>query len=321
MLSNTSLSRLPCLDGMVELRQLRYLTATVDAGTVSGAATRLHLTQPGLSRQLRQLERDLGVELFDRRGGRLVLSRTGAELLPRVREVLAAAESLRTDAAFHAGGGVRRLTVAAPTVTLTDVVSPFVATMDAHDPVVDVRGADGLTIAEMLEAGADLAIGTQRPQRPFTSRRLAVLQVWGYVPSVDPWSGRGVVPLRELLERDVVGLPTTFTAREALEGAVAAIGGSFSIFVEAANGTIAQALAAAGRGVAVVSDDPRFDLVPLAIDVDGRPLSITLFAAWDSHSIAAPSVEQFAGRLAAWVVSRYGPEPVGAPRPAGETQI
>lgn len=314
MLSNTCMSEFLCLDGMVELRQLRYLVATVEAGTVSGAAARLHLTQPGLSRQLRQLERDLGIELFDRRGGRLVLSRTGGELLPRVREVLAAAESLRSDAAFHSGGGVRRLVVAAPTVTLTDVVSPFVATMDAHDPVVDVRGADGLTTAEMLGAGADLAIGTQRPQRPFTSRRLAVLRVWGYVPSADPWSDRTVVPLRELLERGVVGLPTTFSAREALDGAVAAIGGSFSDFVEAANGTIAQALAAAGRGVAVVSDDPRFDLVPLAIDLDGKPLSITLFAAWDSRSVAAPSVEQLAGRLAAWVTRRYGPEPGGGQR-------
>lgn len=293
---------------MVELRQLRYFVATVEAGTVSGAAERLHLTQPGLSRQLRQLERELGVDLFDRRAGRLVLSRTGRELLPRVSEVLAAADSLRSDADFHSGGGVRRLVVAAPTVTLTDVVSPFVATMDAGDPVVDVRGADGLTTAEMLDGRTDLVIGTQRPPRPFASRRLAVLPVWGYVPCADPWSARAVVPLRELLEREVVGLPTTFTARAALEGAVAAIGGSFSTFIEAANGTIAQALAAAGRGVAVVSDDPRFDLVPLAIDVDGKPLSITLFAAWDSRSIAAPSVEHLAGRLAAWVSRRYGPE-------------
>ena len=101
---------------------------------------------------------------------------------------------------------------------------------------------------------------------------------------------------------------------EALDAAVSSVGGSFSTFVEAANGTIAQALAAAGRGVAVVSDDPRFDLVPLAIDIDGKALSITLFAAWDSRSIAAPSVEQLAGRLAAWVARRYGPEPGGGQR-------
>lgn len=309
MLSNTCLFGIPCLDGMVELRQLRSFLATVEEGTVSGAAVRLHVTQPGLSRQLRQLERDLGVDLFDRRAGRLRLSRSGGELLPRVREVLAAVESLTADASFLAGGGLRRLVVAAPTVTLTDVVSPFVATMDAGDPVVDVRAGDGLTTAEMLSAGADLAIGTQRPPRPFAFRRLAVLPVWAYVQESDPWSGRGVVPLRELLEREVVGLPTTFTAREALDAAVSSVEASYSAFVEAANGTIAQALAAAGRGVAVVSDDPRYDLVPLAIHVDGKPLSITLFAAWDSRSIAASPMEQLAARLEAWVTGRYGTEP------------
>ena len=309
MLSNTWLFRFPCLDGMVELRQLRYFLATVEEGTVSGAAIRLHVTQPGLSRQLRQLERDLGVDLFDRRAGRLTLSRSGAELLPRVREVLDAVESLGSDAAFLAGGGLRRLVVAAPTVTLTDVVSPFVATLDADDPVVDVRAGDGLTTAQMLGAGADLAIGTQRPPRPFAFRRLAVLPVWAYVRDADPWSGRGTVPLRELLEREVVGLPTTFTAREALDAAVAAVEGSYAAFVEAANGTIAQALAASGRGVAVVSDDPRYDLVPLAVDVDGMPLNITLFAAWDSRSIAAALMERLAGRLEAWVAGRYGPDP------------
>lgn len=305
---------------MVELRQLRYLVATVEEGTVSGAALRLHLTQPGLSRQLRQLERDLGVEVFDRRAGRLTLSRTGRELLPRVREVLAAVDSVRADASFLASGGVRRLTVAAPTVTLTDVVSPFVATMAAADPVVDVRAADGSTTAQMLSAGADLAIGTQRPQRPYAFRRLAVLPVWAYVAPADGWSDRGAVPLGELLERAVVGLPTTFTAREALDAAVASVGGSFSTLVVAANGTIAQALAAAGRGVAVVSDDPRFDLRPLAIDLGDRPLSITLFAAWDSRSIAASSMERLADRLGAWVASRYGPLPADPPaRPGAST--
>ena len=78
-------------------------------------------------------------------------------------------------------------------------------------------------------------------------------------------SDHGGEPLVKLLERDVIGLPTTYTAREALDGAFAAIGESFSTLAEAANGTIAQALAAAGRGVTVVTDDPRFDQMPLGV--------------------------------------------------------
>jgi LysR family transcriptional regulator, benzoate and cis,cis-muconate-responsive activator of ben and cat genes len=290
----------------VELRHLRYLVATVDAGTASAAAARLHVTQPALSRQLRDLERELGVDLFDRRAGRLALSPTGSALLPAAREVLAAAERLRTDAAFHAEGGLRRLTIAAPTVTLTDVVSPFVATMADDDPVVDVRSADGQSATTMLGRGADLAIGTDRPTAPYAARELAVLPVWAYVRSDDPWADRRTVDLDELLGRVVIGLPTTYTAREALEAAVAASGAAYAGLIEAANGTIAQALAAAGRGVALVSDDPRYDLVPLKVTHPGGALSITLVAAWDARSPAATALERLARRLGEWVAAHYG---------------
>ncbi|WP_245715250.1 LysR family transcriptional regulator [Nocardioides szechwanensis] len=290
---------------MMQLRHLRYFVATAEAGTVSAAASRVHVTQPALSRQLRQLEQDLGVTLFERGAGRLTVSRTGAELLPLARDVLAAGDVLRSAASFHAAGGVRRLTIAAPTVTLTDVVSPFVATTSPEDPVVDVRAGDGQTTAAMLSTGADLAIGTDRPQPPYRSRDLAVLPVWAYVLEEDPWSGRGSVSLGELVSRQVIGLPTTFTAREALDAAVGVDGGGFSSFVEAANGTIAQALAAAGRGVAVVSDDPRFGLVPLRVTTGDGLLRIRLVAAWDGRSVAAATMESLAGRLGAWVAARY----------------
>jgi len=289
----------------MQLRYLRYFVATAEAGSVSAAAQTVHVTQPALSRQLRQLEHELGVALFDRSAGRLSLNRTGRALLPAAKDLLAAADDLKTAAAFHAQGRRDRITVAAPTVTLTDVVSPFVATMAADDPVLDVRPADGSTTAEMLQAGADLAIGTQTTQAPYASRPLAVLPVWAYVPTDDPWSSRDRVDLAELLERQVIGLPPTYTAREALDTAVAAAGAGIAHFTEAANGTIAQALAAASRGVAVVSDDPRYDLVPLAVDTGTQVLSINLFAGWDARSIAAGELESLAHRLETWVRRRY----------------
>ncbi|GAB3200109.1 LysR family transcriptional regulator [Nocardioides hungaricus] len=290
----------------MQLRHVRYFVATADAGSVSAAAARVHVTQPALSRQLRQLEQDLGVALFDRGAGRLTLNRTGRALLPAARQLLAGADGLRDRARFHARGGLERLTIAAPTVTLTDVVSPFVATMAADDPVIDVLAGDGRTTAEMLRAGADLAIGTDRPPAPMGARSLAVLPVWAYVPADDPWAGRERVSLAALVERPLVGVPPAFTAREALDTAVAASGASYAAFVEAANGTIAQALAASGRGVAVVSDDPRFDLVPVAVDLGGDLLSVRLVAAWDPGGIAAASLERLVDRLAAWVAERYG---------------
>lgn len=289
----------------MQLRHLQYFVATAEAGSVSAAALAVHVGQPALSRQLRQLEHDLGVALFDRGAGRLTLNRTGRALLPTAKNLLAAADELKAEAAFHAQGRLDRITVAAPTVTLTDVVSPFVATMAPDDPVLDARPADGATTTEMLQSGADLAIGIQPTQAPYASRPLAVLPVWAYVPVDDPWASRERVDLAEVLERDVIGLPPTYTAREALDAAVAAAGAGVRHFTETANGTIAQALAAAGRGVAVVSDDPRFDLVPLVISTGAGVLSIKLVAGWDSRTVAASELESLADRLATWVLGRY----------------
>lgn len=289
----------------MQLRHVEYFVATADAGSVSAAAGRVHVTQPALSRQLRQLERDLGVTLFDRGAGRLALSRTGRALLPAARRLLAAAAELSDSARFHASGRIERLAIAAPMVTLTEIVSPFVATMAPDEPVVDVRAGDGLDAAAMLRGGADLAIATQRPPRPYAARELAVVPVWAQVPPEDPWAARSRVGLGELLTRTLVVLPATFTAREALDAAAGAAGTSFSSVVEAANGTIAQALAAAGRGVAVVTDDPRFDLVPLEVDLGGELLAVELVAAWDPRGVAAATVAGVADRLGSWARERY----------------
>ena len=78
----------------MELRHLRYFTAVVDAGGVSKAALRLRMTQPALGRQIRDLERELGVRLFDRIGRRVQLTAEGEELLRGARALLSDAESL-----------------------------------------------------------------------------------------------------------------------------------------------------------------------------------------------------------------------------------
>lgn len=287
----------------MELRHIRYFVETAEAGTVSGAAARLHLTQPGLSRQLRQLERDLGVPLFDRSAGRLELSTTGRALLPQARDLLQRAEALRVAASFHANGRLERLTIGAPTVTLTDVVAPFIATLAPDDPTTDVLGADGLSPAETLRLGADLAIGTIPAPPPFQEMSLAVLPVWAYVPGDHPWSARDRVPLAELLEQPLILLPPAFTARQALDAASEEK--PYGSIVEAANGTVAQALAAAGRGIAIASDDPRFGLIPLAVQLQDRRLSIRLRAAWDSRHPAAATIGRFASRLGHFIRDRY----------------
>ena len=160
--------------------------------------------------------------------------------------------------------------------------------------------------AQPVNVNTPRLIGTQRPPRPIETSALAVVPVWAYVPADDAWATRRSVPIGELAQRRLVVLPDTFTARDALDAATASRGLSYADPVEAANGTIAQALAASGRGVAVVSDDPRFDLQAVAIETGGHQvLRIRLWAAWDPRGVAAPAIGELAQRLGDWVTLRY----------------
>jgi DNA-binding transcriptional LysR family regulator len=88
----------------VSLDQLSYFVAVAEEGNIGRAARRLHISQPPLTRQIRHLEHELGVELFLRTPRGVQLLPAGQVLLPRARrvlaEVVAARESLR-----EVGGG------------------------------------------------------------------------------------------------------------------------------------------------------------------------------------------------------------------------
>ena len=72
----------------MEIRVLEYFLAAAREQTISGAAEALHLTQPTLSRQLRELEEELGAQLFIRGSRRLTLTEEGMHLRKRAEEIV-----------------------------------------------------------------------------------------------------------------------------------------------------------------------------------------------------------------------------------------
>jgi DNA-binding transcriptional LysR family regulator len=291
----------------MELRTLGYFVAVVDAGSVSAAADVVHVTQPAISRQLRQLEHDLGVDLFTRSAGRLRLSAAGRELLPYARDVLRRAEGARAVARSYAAGRLERLTIVAPTTTLTDVIAPFLSTLTADDPMPTVLESGPLGAREALDRGADLVIVTEPPRGPLASAPIAVLPVWAYVPAGHPLSGTAV-RLRDLVDETLLVLAPSFKPRQILDRAIDQARLAAADLVECSNPQVAQALAAAGRGVAIVTDDPRFDLRGAEIVGRDGPLRIELFAVWEAEHHAAAALAALTGRLADFCVERYGAE-------------
>src|SRR5271165_1192056 len=83
----------------MELHQLRYFCAIAETGSFSKAALKAHISQPSLSQQIRKLEDELGVKLFDRLGRSVRLTEFGLSFLPRARTVLHDLEAARTEVA------------------------------------------------------------------------------------------------------------------------------------------------------------------------------------------------------------------------------
>ncbi|MCD9199528.1 LysR family transcriptional regulator [Aeromicrobium wangtongii] len=292
----------------MELRTLGYFVAVADAGSVSAAAAVVHVTQPAISRQLRQLETELGLELFTRGPGRLSLTAAGQQFLPHARDVLHRADEARAAARTYAAGRLERLTIAAPTTTLTDVIAPFLATLTDDDPMPTVFESDPREAYPALRHGADLAIVTEAPRSTLAARALASLPVWAYVRDDHPWHGRDAVALHELVDETVLALTPSFRPRQILDTALARLGVPLDRVVDCSNPQVAQALAAAGRGVAVVTDDARFGLWPVQIVGRDGPLRIDLFAAWEPEHHAAETLAALAARLGEFCVERYGPD-------------
>lgn len=295
----------------MDSRLLRYFVAVAEEGSVSAAADALHITQPALSRQIRRLEQDLGLILFDRGELRLRLTPEGREFLETARTVLQAHAHAQDFADRLASGRLRTVSLAAPRTTLIDVVAPFVATFTAEDPVPSVVEVGGDERPHRLVADHDLVIAPQSPGDDVDSRLIAELPVWAYVPAHHGWAGRTEVSLEELTEEQLVVTTTDFKARRLLDAALDLADLTPRSLLEVRHGRVAQALAAAGRGAAVVTDDPHFDLTPVRIrtgpENSHRPLHTRLHASWRHGHHAAEALERLVSRLREFSAQRYGP--------------
>lgn len=144
------------------LRQLRAFAAVAETGSFTAAAQQLHLTQSALSVLVRELEREMGVQLLDRNTRRVQLSEAGREFLPSVHRLLgdlSSAVAGVTDLRDKKKGLLR---LAAPQLMACTLMPRVIALYREQYPDVDVRLAD--TLPEHLLAGVaagdvELAVG------------------------------------------------------------------------------------------------------------------------------------------------------------------
>ncbi|MFG2141770.1 LysR family transcriptional regulator [Streptomyces sp. NPDC048650] len=250
----------------MELRQLRYFVTVVEEANFTRAAARLHLAQPGVSAQIRQLERELGQALLDRSGGSVTPTEVGEAVLPYARAALAAVEGVRATVDEFTGllrGRVTIGVVSGAAADRFDVASLLADFHDAH-PAVEIALTEDNSermLAALRAGELDIAvIGLPDEPPPGICAQIVLdVPLVAAVAPDDPLvahAGPAGIPPSALRDRPLISLPPGTGLRGVLERCCAAAGFRPRIAFEAASPHLLAQLAARGLGVAVVPELP-----------------------------------------------------------------
>src|SRR6201984_3070498 len=139
----------------MDLRHARTFVTVAELGTVSKAALRLRIAQPALSRQIIDLEQELGLRLFDRIGRRVCLAGGGEQLIAGCRVLLDCASAVKEQAQLLRRGDTGVLKVAGSPQHIESVLSGFLHRYAERYPNVEVKISEGTgsEILALLERG------------------------------------------------------------------------------------------------------------------------------------------------------------------------
>ena len=286
----------------MELRHLRYFVAAAETENVSRAAGKVHVSQPALSRQIRDLEEELGFELFERSAKSVRLTDAGKTFLNEARAVLQRADEAVSRARAVATGGRSELHVGyapSPTVRLMPAT---LRTFQAQLPNVRVRLHD-LSTEEMLAGvreGKLQAAFLVRPNRGMLrGLHFEELTRDTMCLAVPPY--HALARNRSITVAQAAGEPLVVYSRkdypeyqEYLEKLFAAARTRPRIAEEHDSSTSLIAAIESGSGVAIVPQSfscfagPRLKLIPLS----PAPEPISIGVVWAKNSLA-PVAEQF----------------------------
>jgi DNA-binding transcriptional LysR family regulator len=147
---------------------MRYVVAVAEEGGFQRAAERLVMAQPPLSRQIRELERELGVRLFERRPV-VRLTEAGRVFVQRARSILAESDRLVEQTVLAGRGEYGTIRVGYVYSAVFETLPRLVAAMSESHPGVTVEVRDGWTPeldAALLAGAYDLVLSRDVPQRP-----------------------------------------------------------------------------------------------------------------------------------------------------------
>jgi LysR family cys regulon transcriptional activator len=237
-------------------------------------ATALHTSQPGVSRQIRELEDELGVEIFVRAGKRLTgLTAPGASVLPIVERLLLEAENLKRVGESFSLEDSGRLTVATTHVQARYTLPPAVQAFRQRFPnvVVHLHQGSPASVAQMLLTGAaDIGIATEVLPK-FEDLVVMPCYDWSYsvlVPHGHELADGTPLTMERLAAHPLITYDDAYAGRAHIDAAFQRAGLEADFTILAMNADVIKTYVELGMGVGIVAEmahDPQRDPVLAAV--------------------------------------------------------
>jgi DNA-binding transcriptional LysR family regulator len=246
---------------MLDLRRVRYFIVVARERNFTRAAERLHIAQPALSRQVRQLEDELGVELLHRTTHSVELTEAGRELLERGSRVIDDVDALWRTMRGFGSGALGSVVVAYGTSAGYDTAPRLLRAVGERLPELELATrvlSAGEIIAGLADGSVDVGVVRCPPEIPSVEQRLLRLEPQGLLVRADHrLAGAGSAGISELSE------PVLLHPRSANPGhydAVTALIGDAPVELRDISFDLAQTPVAEGRAVAIVGESTRAGL-------------------------------------------------------------
>lgn len=285
----------------MELRQLRYLVALAEERNFTRAANREHIAQPALSQQIRRLEDELGLALFERTTRRVSLTQAGELLLSRARRILAEADASRADLEALRGVLAGHVAIGAMHTMGPIDVALALALFHRRHPGVELTVLEESSedLAEMLRNDeldlAFLSVTERIESHGLGLQQLISEELVAVLPPEHRLARRRRVRMAELADDEFISYRTGSRLRELLVHAGAHAGFEPRVKLESNESGRIRRLVSRGMGVAILprsdAETPGADVVVATLIDPSLSRDITL--AWREGRRHSPAASAF----------------------------
>lgn len=285
----------------MEITALRRFLMIAREGTISGAAAALHISQPSLSRQMQELERELGSTLFVRGKRRIELTEAGMRLRARAEEIVDLAD--RTEAEFRITGDALagEVRIGGGETPAMALVADVVAELQAAYPLMrfSLHSGNAEDIADRLDTGRidfGLFVGSANLDK-YEAIKLPARDTWGvFMRADDPLARQ-----KRVRPEDIADRPLIFSRQANREMRTWFKRDFEDLDVVATYNLLYNAAIFARRGIGyVVSLEGIVDVSTssgLAFRPLDPPLAADLFIAWKRYQVFSPAAGAFLQRI------------------------